>query len=179
MVVAGAEKGIYDLREMAFETTESMVRAGKCLFCLCDRNLLALSGMSSATDTTVVIGRRKHHTELLHTSIPGLVRRNALDRYHYNSICISSLMILDPSSLQCLLPRRPRGRTSTWTNDLSIPTLAFQDVFPIQLLARPPFPAISNQPPLLHDSQLPDPHPFRLSLRISNLCWFLFIQLRI
>ncbi|KAL0250423.1 hypothetical protein I308_102596 [Cryptococcus tetragattii IND107] len=28
MVVAGAEKGIYDLKEMAFETTESMVRAG-------------------------------------------------------------------------------------------------------------------------------------------------------
>ncbi|OWZ69825.1 hypothetical protein AYX14_04810 [Cryptococcus neoformans] len=28
MVVAGAEKGIYGLREMAFETTESMVRAG-------------------------------------------------------------------------------------------------------------------------------------------------------
>lgn len=28
MVYAGAEKGIYDLKEMAFETTESMVRAG-------------------------------------------------------------------------------------------------------------------------------------------------------
>ncbi|WWD17177.1 hypothetical protein CI109_101615 [Kwoniella shandongensis] len=28
MVVAGAEKGIYDLKDMAFETTESMVRAG-------------------------------------------------------------------------------------------------------------------------------------------------------
>ena len=28
MVVAGAEAGIYDLRQMAFETTESMVRAG-------------------------------------------------------------------------------------------------------------------------------------------------------
>lgn len=28
MVVAGADKGIYGLREMAFETTESMVRAG-------------------------------------------------------------------------------------------------------------------------------------------------------
>jgi porphobilinogen synthase len=28
MVVAGAEKGIYGLKEMAFETTESMVRAG-------------------------------------------------------------------------------------------------------------------------------------------------------
>lgn len=28
MVVAGAEKGIYGLREMAFETTESMIRAG-------------------------------------------------------------------------------------------------------------------------------------------------------
>lgn len=28
MVVAGAEKGIYSLREMAFETTESMIRAG-------------------------------------------------------------------------------------------------------------------------------------------------------
>jgi porphobilinogen synthase len=29
MVVAGAEKGIYDLKQMAFETTESMVRAGR------------------------------------------------------------------------------------------------------------------------------------------------------
>ena len=29
MVCAGAEKGIYDLKEMAFETTESFVRAGK------------------------------------------------------------------------------------------------------------------------------------------------------
>lgn len=28
MVVAGAEKGIYDLKQMAFETVESMVRAG-------------------------------------------------------------------------------------------------------------------------------------------------------
>jgi len=28
MVVAGAEKGIYGLKEMAFETTESMIRAG-------------------------------------------------------------------------------------------------------------------------------------------------------
>lgn len=29
MVCAGAEKGIYDLKEMAFETTESFLRAGK------------------------------------------------------------------------------------------------------------------------------------------------------
>jgi porphobilinogen synthase len=29
MVVAGAEKGIYGLREMAYETTESMIRAGE------------------------------------------------------------------------------------------------------------------------------------------------------
>lgn len=29
MVVAGAKAGVYDLRTMAFETTESMVRAGK------------------------------------------------------------------------------------------------------------------------------------------------------
>ena len=28
MIHAGAEKGIYDLKQMAFETTESMVRAG-------------------------------------------------------------------------------------------------------------------------------------------------------
>jgi porphobilinogen synthase len=35
MVYAGAEKGIYDLKEMAFETTESMVRAGKCIPRLC------------------------------------------------------------------------------------------------------------------------------------------------
>lgn len=28
MVCAGAEKGIYELKEMAFETTESFVRAG-------------------------------------------------------------------------------------------------------------------------------------------------------
>lgn len=30
MICAGAEKGIYELKEMAFETTESFVRAGKC-----------------------------------------------------------------------------------------------------------------------------------------------------
>ena len=30
MVVAGAEAGVYDLRTMAFETVESMVRAGAC-----------------------------------------------------------------------------------------------------------------------------------------------------
>ena len=29
MIVAGAEKGIYGLKEMAFETTESMIRAGE------------------------------------------------------------------------------------------------------------------------------------------------------
>ena len=28
MVVAGAEKGIYPLKDMAFETTEGMIRAG-------------------------------------------------------------------------------------------------------------------------------------------------------
>lgn len=28
MIVAGAEKGIYDLKQMAFETVESFVRAG-------------------------------------------------------------------------------------------------------------------------------------------------------
>lgn len=32
MICAGAEKGIYELKEMAFETTESFVRAGK--FCI-------------------------------------------------------------------------------------------------------------------------------------------------
>jgi len=31
MVCAGAEKGIYDLKEMAFETTESFLRAGAFL----------------------------------------------------------------------------------------------------------------------------------------------------
>lgn len=31
MIYAGAEKGIYGLKEMAFETTESMIRAGKCI----------------------------------------------------------------------------------------------------------------------------------------------------
>ncbi|RSH87249.1 Aminolevulinate dehydratase [Saitozyma podzolica] len=31
MIHAGAEKGIYDLKEMAFETVESMVRAGACI----------------------------------------------------------------------------------------------------------------------------------------------------
>jgi hypothetical protein len=31
MVCAGAEKGIYDLKEMAFETTESFLRAGMSL----------------------------------------------------------------------------------------------------------------------------------------------------
>lgn len=28
MIHAGAEKGVYGLKEMAFETTESMIRAG-------------------------------------------------------------------------------------------------------------------------------------------------------
>lgn len=32
MVCAGAEKGIYDLKEMAFETTESFVRAGESMY---------------------------------------------------------------------------------------------------------------------------------------------------
>ena len=31
IIYAGAELGVYDLKEMAFETTESMIRAGK--FC--------------------------------------------------------------------------------------------------------------------------------------------------
>lgn len=30
MVVAGAKAGVYDLKTMAFETTESMIRAGTC-----------------------------------------------------------------------------------------------------------------------------------------------------
>lgn len=30
MVHAGAKAGVYDLKAMAFETTESMVRAGEC-----------------------------------------------------------------------------------------------------------------------------------------------------
>lgn len=30
MVHAGANAGVYDLKDMAFETTESMVRAGRC-----------------------------------------------------------------------------------------------------------------------------------------------------
>jgi len=33
MVVAGANAGIYDLKAMAFETTESMVRAGMSRYC--------------------------------------------------------------------------------------------------------------------------------------------------
>ena len=35
MVVAGAKAGIYDLKAMAFETTESMVRAGMSCYCFC------------------------------------------------------------------------------------------------------------------------------------------------
>jgi porphobilinogen synthase len=38
MIYAGAEKGIYELREMAFETTESFVRAGESsLDCFSDQ----------------------------------------------------------------------------------------------------------------------------------------------
>jgi porphobilinogen synthase len=37
MVVAGANAGIYDLKDMAFETSESMVRAGKCSLWLPDQ----------------------------------------------------------------------------------------------------------------------------------------------
>ncbi len=33
MIVAGARAGVYDLRTMAFETVESMIRAGKSYFC--------------------------------------------------------------------------------------------------------------------------------------------------
>jgi delta-aminolevulinic acid dehydratase/porphobilinogen synthase len=55
MVVAGAEKGIYDLRQMAFETTESMVRAGEP----------RLNVELTSTDI-----RCEHYFKLLYTSIP-------------------------------------------------------------------------------------------------------------
>lgn len=34
MVVAGAEKGVYPLRDMAFESVEGFVRAGQSVFCV-------------------------------------------------------------------------------------------------------------------------------------------------
>lgn len=46
MVIAGAKAGIYDLRVMAFETTESMVRAGKRFFVCCADPFLNLAGAS-------------------------------------------------------------------------------------------------------------------------------------
>jgi len=45
MVVAGANAGIYDLKAMAFETTESMVRAGMSCYCFCYESY----GLSGAT----------------------------------------------------------------------------------------------------------------------------------
>lgn len=58
MVVAGAEKGIYGLREMAFETTESMVRAGKCIFAKLRAILLT------------EICRSQHYSDILHPTVP-------------------------------------------------------------------------------------------------------------
>lgn len=60
MVYAGAEKGIYDLKEMAFETTESMVRAGT----------FAPFVMLLELATWLTISRSFHHIELFHAAIP-------------------------------------------------------------------------------------------------------------
>jgi porphobilinogen synthase len=59
MVYAGAEKGIYDLKEMAFETTESMVRAGE-------------SHVDVPVWVRSLTGRSQHHLELLYPPVPGL-----------------------------------------------------------------------------------------------------------
>ncbi len=40
MVVAGARAGVYDLRTMAFESVDSMIRAGACLSVLSDHTVL-------------------------------------------------------------------------------------------------------------------------------------------
>lgn len=65
MVCAGADAGVYELRAMAFETVESMIRAGACFFFGHELVLKA--------DSRCV--RRCHsYSDVFHTSVPGLVR---------------------------------------------------------------------------------------------------------
>lgn len=61
MVVAGARAGVYDLRTMAFETVESMIRAGQL--------------RTYATASSMLIRCDRLHTDLdiFHTSVLGLV----------------------------------------------------------------------------------------------------------
>ena len=64
MIHAGAKAGVYDLRSMAFETTESMVRAGTSSTGF-DRALLCSRVDSDRCDA---------HPQLFHPTIPRLVR---------------------------------------------------------------------------------------------------------
>lgn len=68
MVVAGAKAGVYDLRTMAFETTESMVRAGEYMI---ERRYYNVT----TTRSLCRIIRLHSDTVLFHASILGLVSR--------------------------------------------------------------------------------------------------------
>lgn len=60
MVHAGARAGVYDLRTMAFETVESMVRAGTCLALL--QHVLGADEPLRA--------RGNYHPQLFHARVP-------------------------------------------------------------------------------------------------------------
>lgn len=75
MVCAGADAGVYELRAMAFETVESMIRAGACFFFWHELVLKA--------DSRCV--RRCHsYSDVFHTSVPGLVRVVKTVSYTFN-----------------------------------------------------------------------------------------------
>lgn len=62
MIYAGAEAGVYDLRAMAFEACESMLRAGRYIDCCVQMHINSCF-------------RRDAHIDLLHTAISGVVGR--------------------------------------------------------------------------------------------------------
>src|ERR1700744_1556868 len=64
MIYAGAEAGVYDLRAMAFETCESMLRAGKL------RSLAPCPALPHSLDVFFRFSRRNHHSHLLHSAVP-------------------------------------------------------------------------------------------------------------
>lgn len=59
MVVAGARAGVYDLKAMAFESVESMVRAGTFSFIWSSKCALANVGL-------IIWNRRYAYSDLLH-----------------------------------------------------------------------------------------------------------------
>lgn len=57
MIYAGAEAGIYDLRTMAFESCESMLRAGTSL-------------TLQSPILFIFFFRRNHHSHILYSAVP-------------------------------------------------------------------------------------------------------------